>query len=109
MTRDEELQARIRSLLSWRKGYSEQKMFGSVGFLIHGNMCVGTWKGDLVVRLDKADHEDIQAETHTKPFDVTGRVMKGWALVGPKGIASEASLKSWLDRAVAFARSLPPK
>ena len=26
-------------------------MFGGVGFLLHGNMCVGVWKTSLIARL----------------------------------------------------------
>ncbi len=36
---------RIRSILSRREGYSERRMFGTVCFMINGNMCVGTWNG----------------------------------------------------------------
>ena len=55
-------------------------------------MCVGTWKGSLVVRLKKADHEQTQAEAHTAPMDITGRVMKGQALVLPEGIEQDKEL-----------------
>ena len=56
MTNDEKLITRIRPILARRKGFSEKTMFGGVCFMINGNMCVGTWKGSLVVRLDKAKH-----------------------------------------------------
>ena len=71
---DEKLIERIRPLVQAHQGYSEKKMFGGVCFMINGNMCVGTWKGSLVVRLDKADHEATQSEPHTRPFDVTGNL-----------------------------------
>ena len=77
--------------------------------MINGNMCVGPWKGSLVVRLDKANHEQTQSEPHVKPMDITGKVMKGWALVEPAGIESDDDLKMWISRAVEFARSLPAK
>ena len=109
MANDEVLIERIRRIFSRRKGYSERNMFGGVCFMINGNMCVGTWKGSLVVRLDKTRHEETLAEPHTKPANITGRVMKGWALVEPVGIESEHDLKTWLDRASEFASSLPVK
>lgn len=84
-------------------------MFGGICFMINGNMCVGPWKGSLVVRLAKEDHESTQAIPHVKPMDITGKVMKGWALVTPAGIKSDEDLKIWVDRAVKFARSLPAK
>ncbi len=106
---DEALVQRIRPLMKRRKGYSEQKMFGGVAFMINGNMCVGPWKGSLVVRLDKEKHDQTQSEPHVKPMDITGRVMKGWALIEPAGIESDDDLKAWIERGVKFARSLPPK
>ena len=106
---DEILIQRIRPILKRRKGYSEKKMFGGVCFMINGNMCVGPRKGSLIVRLDKAYHDKAQSEPNTKPMDITGKVMKGWAIVTPAGIESDDDLKSWVRRAAAFASSLPPK
>ena len=109
VTQDQELIARVRPLLSRRKGFSQKKMFGGVCFMIHGNMCVGTWKGSLVVRLHRDHHEETLSEPHTRPFDITGKVMKGWALIEPAGIGADDDLKSWVRRAAKFAGSLPGK
>ena len=106
---DDALIARIRPLLAGREGCSERRMFGGVCFMIGGNMCLGTWKGALIVRLDRKDHEATLAEPHTGPADMNGRTMKGWALVEPAGIATESDLKAWVDRAAAYAASLPAK
>lgn len=106
---DETLVARIRPLMKRRKGYSEKMMFGGVAFMINGNMCVGPWKGSLIVRLEKEKHEQTQSEPYVKPMDITGKVMKGWARVEPAGIESDQDLKVWVERAVKFVRSLPEK
>ena len=100
---------RVRKVLSEREGVSQRRMFGGVCFMIHGNMCVGTWKGSLIVRLDKKDHDKTLAEPHTKPADITGRVMKGWALLETAGIDSANDLETWVNRAASYAESLPPK
>lgn len=109
MTNDEPLSERIRPILSRRSGVSERKMFGGTCFMLNGNMCVGTWKDSLIVRLDKNNHEETLTEPHTKPADMNGRIMKGWALVEPAGIASDKSLAMWVDRAAKYAGSLPAK
>ena len=106
---DEALVARIRPLMRRRKGSSEQKMFGGVCFMLHGNMCVGPWKGSLIVRLDKAAHEQTQSEPFVQPMDITGKVMKGWARIEPAGIKDDDDLKAWVERAVKYVRTLPPK
>ena len=77
--------------------------------MINGNMCVGTWKGSLIVRLDREKHDETLAEPHTKSADIPGRTMKGWALVEPAGIASEDDLETWVSRAADYAASLPAK
>ena len=84
-------------------------MFGSVCFMVRGNMCAGTWKGSLIVRLDRKDHDATLAEPHTGPAAMNGRTMRGWALVAPAGIASDDRLAAWLDRAWSFAGSLPAR
>ena len=38
---DEDLANRIRKLIASEDGYTEQKMFGDIGFMIDGHMAVG--------------------------------------------------------------------
>jgi TfoX/Sxy family transcriptional regulator of competence genes len=109
MAFDESLADRIRRALARRKGVQERKMFGGVGFLLNGNMCVGVWKEFLIVRLGPDQAEEALREPHVKEFDITGRAMKGWAMVQPHGIAVDASLKDWMQRAVKFVGKLPAK
>ena len=84
-------------------------MFGGVCFMINGNMCVGPWKGSLIVRLPKDEHDATQSEPHVKPMDITGKPMRGWARVEPAGIATDEDLKAWIIRGIKFAKSLPAK
>lgn len=109
MTNDLALSERIRPILATWRGASERRMFGGICFKLNGNMCVGTWNESLIVRLGKDHHERTLAEPHTRPADMNGRIMKGWALVEPAGIASEESLMMWVDRAAKYAESLPAK
>ena len=109
MASEETLRLRIRRVLSRRKEISERRMFGETCFMINGNMCVATWNGALIVRLDKRNHDATLERPHTMPADMNGRIMKGWALVESAGIESHDDLKAWVDEAVGFAGSLPPK
>ena len=84
-------------------------MFGGVGFLLHGNMLVGVWKDSLVVRLGPGEGEEALREPHVKEFDITGRPMKGWVLVGPGGVEDDDQLAGWIERAAKFGRTLPAK
>jgi TfoX/Sxy family transcriptional regulator of competence genes len=106
---DEKLAARIRSHLGKGTGLVEKKMFGGIAFLVKGNMCCGVHRDALIVRLDPTETDRALSEPHTRVFDLTGRPMKGWILVDPKGLGTAAQLGTWVDRAAKYAGSLPAK
>ncbi len=109
MTFDKFLADRIRLLVSRRNGFSEKKMFGGIGFLLNGNMCVGVWKEFLILRIGPSKYEEALAEPDVKEFDITGKVMRGWVMVEPAGIEDDADLESWVRSAESFVRRLPTK
>lgn len=109
MAFDEQLGDRLRTLLKGQRGLVEKKMFGGLAFLINGNMSVGVHKSDLIVRIDPDETDKALKEPGARIFDITGRPMKGWILVGDAGIKDEKKLSSWVKRGVSYAASLPPK
>lgn len=109
MAYDEQLAERVRDLLSVRDGFSERKMFGGIGFMLAGNMACGVSGDELIVRLEPGDAEKALAEEHVRVFDMTGRPMTGWILVGPEATAADDDLAGWVDAGGDFAASLPPK
>ncbi len=109
MAYDEKFAARIRKALGPRKGLVAKQMFGGIAFLLNGNMCIGIHKDELIVRLDPDQTDAALAKPHTRVFDLTGRPMKGWILVAPKGIATDAQLAKWIAIAATYAGALPAK
>ena len=109
MAFDENLAERIRDALASKKNIEEKKMFGGIGFLLNGNMLVGVWKDSLIVRLGPDEGDEAMLEPHVKAFDITGRAMKGWVLVGPEGVESDDLLKDWIQRAIKVVGKLPAK
>jgi TfoX/Sxy family transcriptional regulator of competence genes len=103
------LAERIRQQLAHEKNIEERKMFGGIGFLLNGNLLVGVWKDSLVVRLGAEQAEAALREPHVREFDITGRAMKNWALVEPEGIKEDDQLHEWIQQALTFVGSLPPK
>jgi TfoX/Sxy family transcriptional regulator of competence genes len=108
MAYNEKLADRIRSQLEGVP-FAEKKMFGGVGFLLNGNMACGVNKDDLIVRVDPDRHATLLKKPHTKPFDLTGKPMKGWLLVEADGCKTEKQLGAWIKEGTAFASTLPPK
>jgi hypothetical protein len=109
MAFDERLTGRIRDRLGRRKGLAEKKMFGGIGFLLNGNMCCGVHRSELIVRLAPEETTHALKEPYTKLFDLTGRPMKGWILVEPAGLKTDAKLGKWVSVATKYASSLPTK
>ena len=108
MAYDEKLAERIRAQLQGVP-FVEKKMFGGVGFLLHGNMACGVYKDDMIVRVDPAKHEALLKKNHAKPFDITGKPMKGWLMVETDGFKTPKQLSAWVKEGVEFALKLPPK
>jgi hypothetical protein len=109
MACSESLAARIRQALKGRRGFTEKKMFGGIGFLLHGNMCVGIWQTSLIVRLGPELAASALKEPNVVEFDITGRPMKGWIMVEAEGIDMDDQLNGWIDWAVEFVETLPKK
>ena len=103
-----QLEAKIDAVAKrWRK-VDKKKMFGGVCWLLKGNMAFGIYKDSLIVRIDKAQGEQSLKDRNVKPFDITGRPMKGWVMVEEAGFRGKA-LEEWLGKARRFAESLPGK
>ena len=109
MAYDEQLAERVRDQLADVHGITEKAMFGGVAFLLEGNMAVGLTGDQLMVRVGRDDSDDALARPHTRPFDMTGRPMKGWILVAQEGLQDDDELRAWVRRGLAFAGSLAPK
>ena len=109
MAYDERLEARVKAVLSGGEGVSTRKMFGGVCLLLRGNMLAGVWKQFLILRLGEEAADYARELPHVRPFDITGRPMKGWVMVEPAGVRTAAQLNKWLGQARAFAATLPPK
>jgi len=106
---DEGLATRLLDVLGDEAGLAAKKMFGGLAILLDGNMAVGVYGGDLLVRADPGQQDTLLAEPGMRPFDMTGRPMKGWIVVDASMCAEDDDLRRWVSRGVANARSLPPK
>lgn len=71
-------------------------MFGGLAFLVDGKMCCGVQDTDLMVRVPKADHDEVLRQPHVRPMDFTGRSLTGFVYVSAAGITSTAALRRWV-------------
>jgi TfoX/Sxy family transcriptional regulator of competence genes len=109
MAFDEILAGRIRRVLARQKSIKERKMFGGIAFFYNGNILVGVLKDSLIVRLGRDEGEIALKEPYVREFDITGKALRGWAVVQPEGIEDDDSLAHWIGRAKKFVKLLPAK
>lgn len=109
MTYSETIDKRITHITRKWKNTGTRKMFGGVCHLLNGNMFCGVYKDFLILRLGEAAAGRALKRPFVKPFDITGKPMKGWVMVAPAGIAEEDALNDWLNQARGFVSGLPSK
>ncbi len=110
MSFDDELAQRVRELLVDTPGLSEKRMFGGLAFLTDRHMAVAvSGQGGLMVRVDAETSAALVEATPARLVEMRGRQMQGWLRLDDDALKSKAELAEWVNRGVAFARTLPPK
>ncbi|MDC9824455.1 TfoX/Sxy family protein [Devosia sp. ZB163] len=105
----DELAARLRPLLASRE-LVEKKMFGGIGFMLRGNMAIGTTaKGELLVRINPAKQAEALDRSGAYQMHMGPRPMTGFIAVDATGTSDDAALNRWIAYALGFAETLPPK
>ncbi len=102
MAYSEKLADRVRKTLVHRKAVEEKKMMGGLTFMVNGKMCVGVSKDELMVRLDPEVYEVALKKKGCREMNFTGKPMKGFVFVSPKGTSNKKDLSYWVDLALDF-------
>jgi TfoX/Sxy family transcriptional regulator of competence genes len=106
---DNKLANRVQKILEKVEGLSEKKMFGGLCFLINGNMALGLVNEDLMIRVEPESYDKLLSQPYVRKMDFTGKPLKGFLYVGPKGTESDKDLRKWVLKGVEFAMSLSSK
>ncbi|WDR05445.1 TfoX/Sxy family protein [Devosia rhodophyticola] len=110
MTMTQEIAARLREHIAMDPRITERKMFGGIGFMLNGNMALGaTSKGALMVRLGKNNDAAARALPGADHVDFAAKRMGGFLVVPNDAVEADDHLRGWIDLAMAFTASLPPK
>jgi TfoX/Sxy family transcriptional regulator of competence genes len=108
MAYNPEIEKRINEVVKDWPGITLKKMFGGIGFLLNGNMLTGVYKESLILRLNETDFEEIKNVRGFHFFDITGKAMKGWAMLDTAEMRKEDYL-FWIEKARRFVLTLPAK
>jgi TfoX/Sxy family transcriptional regulator of competence genes len=109
MAYDEETAARVRKVLSGRRGVAEKKMMGGLSFMADGAMfCSVSGRGGLLVRVGAEAQVRALREPHVQAVGMGKKVTTGFVRVAPGGYRTDAALKKWVERGIAFLAAGPP-
>ncbi len=109
MAYNQELAVRMRQILKGKRGIVEKSMFGGIGFMVNDHLACGIHKQELIVRLGEDQFAKAIKKRNVRIFDMGGRPMKGWVMVGSEACKAPKALQEWIDQAVTYARSRPAK
>ncbi|MFT3899149.1 MAG: TfoX/Sxy family protein [Gordonia sp. (in: high G+C Gram-positive bacteria)] len=100
---------RLREHLAEEPVTREIAMFGGRAFMLNEKMACCAFKGgDLLVRIDAAEHDELLDRPGAAPMVMgADRVMgPGWIVVDSGAIDDEESLQWWLEKALAYNRAV---
>src|SRR5262245_52412693 len=105
-----ELVERFRHALPADPVLVRRPMFGYPAAFANGNMVCGLFQDSVVVRLGKEGAAQAIAKDHGQQFSpMPGRTMTGYVLVPAADARNPSSLAAWLQRALEYTLTLPPK
>jgi hypothetical protein len=102
MAYDEALAQRILEVIG-DDVVDTMKMFGGLALLLDGNMAVGVSGDEVMVRVGLEGFQEAVVQQDVRPFEMSGKRMNGWVLVGGDAIAEEDGLARWVDVGMSYA------
>ena len=103
MAYDEYLSERVAKVLDESKAtFYEKKMFGGICFMVEEKMCYDIVKYDLMVRLNPDIADQIESKMGCRPMDFTGKRIKGYYYINPKGVDLQVDLEYLVQLALEF-------
>ena len=97
---------RFRDLVPNDRNVEIKPMFGNLGAFVNGNMFMGLFGPDIGVKLNQSDENRVR-EAGGGSFGPAERPMGGYVTLPDS--ATPAQLDDWINSALAYVASLPPK
>jgi TfoX/Sxy family transcriptional regulator of competence genes len=105
----EETKELFASLVPDHPRVTERPMFGQRSAFVNGNMFMGIFGQDLLLRLPEQDREAVIAAGGSLFEPMAGRPMREYVVLPPAWLARPTTLKKWVARSLDHAEALPPK
>lgn len=100
--------ARFDAAVPGADGVERRLMFGQPAAFLRGNMFMGLFGEDMILRLPPDAREEM-AGLGGGPFEPMGRPMKEYVTVPAAVREDPAALAAWIDRSLALVAELPPR
>jgi len=107
MVYDEILVNEVRQAL-YGNHFIEKKMFGGIGFMINGKMCVAVNNRPdhiMMVRID-SNHTEALKRKGAKIAKMRGKEMPGWIFLTQEAIKTQEDFNYWIKLALDFNKNL---
>jgi TfoX/Sxy family transcriptional regulator of competence genes len=99
----------FRSLIPGDPAVEIKPMFGNLGAFVHGNMFAGLFGPAVGVRLGGTARAELEAIDGSGPFGPAERPMGGYTSLPQAWRTTPDLAEHWVEKALAYASSLPPK
>jgi len=99
---------RVRTRLQHVTGVSGRKMSGGLAVLTGGHLTVGVYGDGLIAGIGAQDMNAATAQPGVRPFDMTGRPMRGIVVIDST-VPDGKALDRWIGQARGHVAGLPPK
>jgi TfoX/Sxy family transcriptional regulator of competence genes len=90
-------------------GLEVRKMFGYPAAFVGGNMTAGLHQESFIVRLPEAERAERLSDGWSVFEPMPGRPMREYLALPPEIVEDVDATRAWVERAVAYVRTLPPK
>lgn len=94
---------RLRNILSEKHiVWTEKRMFGGDCFMVDEKMLLGTFRGQLMARIDHEEKEQLLERPGANVMEMNGRIMKGYLLIDAEATDLEEDLEFWVQKCLEF-------
>lgn len=105
-----ESEALLRSLMPERSDVTLRPMFGNLSAFVRGNMFMGAFGDDFLVRLSESDRAELLAVEGSAIFEpMKGRQMKEYVVVPRSWRRDPAKVRPWVTKSLDWSSKLPAK
>lgn len=105
----DELVERFHEAVAGIEGVEVRKMFGFPAAFVGGNMTAGLHQETFIVRLPDDERAERLAEGWSLFEPMPGRPMREYVALPDAVMVDVDATRDWVERAAAYARTLPPK